>query len=132
MTSDTTSNLQVNKTVEKLAKICGMLGSIHDGERASAALLATQIIDDLDLTWHEIIMSAFASKKEPRTIDFDDHPAGWHTGYCKWLIINKADQLKKWDMDFLTNLAGKYARSRLTKKQADCFIRIAIQHGLEV
>lgn len=121
-----------NKTIDKLAKICGMLGSAHDGERASAALLASQIIDDLDMSWREIILSAFSSKEEPKNIDFDDRPVGWHVGYCKWLIVNRGDALSKWDMGFLTSLAGKYARSRLTKKQADCFVRVASQHGLEV
>lgn len=40
MKSDTTSSPQVNKTVEKLAKICGMLGFLHDGEEALASVIS--------------------------------------------------------------------------------------------
>lgn len=120
------------KTIDKLAKICGMLGSAHDGERASAALLASQILEDLDISWRDLVMTAFAGKPEARTIDYDDRPPGWHVGYCQWLVNNRADALSKWDMSFLTSLTSRYARIRLTKKQADCFVKLAAKHGLEV
>jgi len=43
------------RTAERLAKICGMLGSNHEGERASAASLADKFVRDLGLTWRDII-----------------------------------------------------------------------------
>jgi hypothetical protein len=39
----------------KLAKICGMFGSAHEGERASAAALADRTVRDLGLTWADVI-----------------------------------------------------------------------------
>jgi len=32
-------------------KLCGMLGSDHDGERARAARMATSFLQDRSLTW---------------------------------------------------------------------------------
>lgn len=42
-------------TADRLAKLCGMLGSDHDGERASAAAKADRLVRDAGLTWPEII-----------------------------------------------------------------------------
>lgn len=42
-------------TVEKLAKICGLLGSDHDGERSAAAHQASLLLRRHGLTWREVI-----------------------------------------------------------------------------
>ena len=44
------------ETRERLAKLCGMFGSDHDGERAAAALKADQIVRQNGFTWHDVIM----------------------------------------------------------------------------
>jgi len=38
-----------------LVKLCGMLGSEHDGERAAAALKASNFLRERTLTWNEVI-----------------------------------------------------------------------------
>jgi hypothetical protein len=43
------------KATDKLAKICGMFGSVHEGERAAAAALADRIIRELGLRWADVI-----------------------------------------------------------------------------
>jgi len=43
------------KATDRLAKLCGMLGSAHDGERAAAAALADRMVSELGLTWHDVI-----------------------------------------------------------------------------
>jgi hypothetical protein len=43
--------------VERLAKLCGMFGSAHDGERASAAAMADKLVRSLGLSWGEIIQT---------------------------------------------------------------------------
>lgn len=120
------------KTVDKLAKICAMLSSPHDGERASAALLATQIISDLDLTWNEVVHRAFQERGEVKSVEFDERPPGWHVGYCRWLISNRGNVLNKWQMQFLNDLVQRYGHARLTKKQVACLSRTATEHGLEI
>jgi hypothetical protein len=54
------------QSAERLAKLCGMLGSAHDGERAAAGLKADQFVRGLGLTWGEIF-SAPRTLEPPRT-----------------------------------------------------------------
>ena len=42
----------------RLAKLCGLLGSDHDGERASAALMATKLLKMNDMTWSDLVHRA--------------------------------------------------------------------------
>jgi hypothetical protein len=41
--------------VDRLAKICGLFGSDHDGERAAAAARADRIVRDAGLTWPVVL-----------------------------------------------------------------------------
>src|SRR5919107_2785919 len=50
----------------KLARICGMFGSAHDGERAAAAALADRLIRDAGLSWGDVIRMPMAKlKRDP-------------------------------------------------------------------
>ncbi|WP_043833045.1 hypothetical protein [Muricoccus aerilatus] len=40
----------------KLARVLALLGSEHDGERASAALAAHRLMHRLGLTWQDVLM----------------------------------------------------------------------------
>jgi hypothetical protein len=40
---------------EKLVKVLGMLGSAHVGERDNAAVKASQILKEADLTWYDVL-----------------------------------------------------------------------------
>lgn len=43
------------RDVERLERILGLLGSDHDGERASAALAASALIGKHKLSWRDVI-----------------------------------------------------------------------------
>jgi hypothetical protein len=43
------------RSAEKLAKICALFSSNHDGERASAAALADKLVRTQGLTWQQVI-----------------------------------------------------------------------------
>jgi hypothetical protein len=43
------------RELHRLAKLCGMFGSDHDGERATAALKADRLVRALGLTWCEVL-----------------------------------------------------------------------------
>jgi hypothetical protein len=43
------------KVVDRLAKLCGMFGSHHDGERAAAAAMADELVRKAGLTWYDVI-----------------------------------------------------------------------------
>jgi hypothetical protein len=40
---------------DRLVKLCGLLGSAHDGERATAAAMADQLLRQNKLTWVDVI-----------------------------------------------------------------------------
>ena len=42
------------RTADKVAKLCGLFSSDHDGERAAAAAKVDQIIRACGLTWGRI------------------------------------------------------------------------------
>lgn len=41
--------------LDRLAKLLGMLGSEHEGERASAALMADKLVRERGLTWPQVL-----------------------------------------------------------------------------
>lgn len=43
------------KDIERLGKLMGLLGSNHDGERAAAALKATQFLETKGMRWSDVI-----------------------------------------------------------------------------
>jgi hypothetical protein len=52
----TARTLLAPRVADRLAKLCGLFGSDHDGERANAARLADQLIREPGLTWPDVIM----------------------------------------------------------------------------
>jgi hypothetical protein len=51
------------QAADHLSKLCSMLGSAHDGERAVAAAKANEFVRRLGLTWRDIICR---DKDKPR------------------------------------------------------------------
>ena len=54
----------VELDLEKFSKVCGLLSSNHDGERAAAALKATAMINDAGLTWEHVARKG-ATRPQP-------------------------------------------------------------------
>jgi hypothetical protein len=55
---------------DRLAKLCGMFGSVHDGERATAAAKAGALVRSLGLTWRDVIAvpaPGIAPRQAPRS-----------------------------------------------------------------
>lgn len=129
-----------------------MLGSDHDGERATAARLATLELRRLGLTWAELIGKAFQAPKEaPR-----EEPADWRRAYQRppgrsytagrrshtqggldlWDFVRYADsrrdQLGTWDKAFIDTFINIGAKCTATDGQWRQVFRIAEQLGIEV
>jgi hypothetical protein len=49
-----------NFDLPRFIKLCGMLASPNEGERASAALKASEMLKSADLTWHDVVKDANA------------------------------------------------------------------------
>lgn len=58
------TQITFNEFADKLAKILGMLGSSHAGERASAGLKADEMVRSAGLTWLEVIYAYEDSQLE--------------------------------------------------------------------
>ncbi len=43
---------------DKFRKVCGLLSSDHDGERATAARMATDILKAANLTWDDVLVDS--------------------------------------------------------------------------
>lgn len=87
---------------DRLAKLCGMFGSDHDGERASAAAMADKLVRALGLTWSEIITSRpqITATAIEEQIDF--------------ALFNGDEVLNAWEEGFLRGIRG---REYFTQKQ---------------
>ena len=89
---------------DKLAKILGMLGSNHDGERAVAAALADKMVRELGLTWSHVI----AGRLTPFAADIA-------------FALDHAEALSKWDREFLHSIKR---RRSLSPRQLEILDRL--------
>ena len=87
------------QTADKLTKLCGMFGSAHIGERASAAAMADKIVRGRGLTWGEVI----AAVPEPSADD----------DLIASVLEHSARILTAWELNFLRDIRGR----ELTEKQ---------------
>jgi hypothetical protein len=55
------------QTAARLARICGMFGSNHAGERASAAAMADSMVRQLGMTWPDVISSSTTTSSSSST-----------------------------------------------------------------
>jgi len=81
---------------DKLARICGLFGSDHDGERATAAAMADRLLRSRGLTWPQVISAADT---------VDDLIA---------TAMSRPDLLTVWEDGFIRGIRG---RQHLTEKQ---------------
>ena len=109
---------------ERLVKLLGMLGSDHDGERASAGLLAARLLRDKGLTWTQVISSG-PSQTYPRPQASPWQPP---TSTCPSsrlgdmrLALNNLASLSEWERDFVRSIAQ---RPRWSPKQAARFAEV--------
>jgi hypothetical protein len=91
---------------DRLAKLCGMLGSAHDGERAAAAAMADKFVRDYGLTWPQVI--------SPRSAHTTDELVG--------LVLANLPALTRWERGFIYGING---RPNLSDKQLALLERLA-------
>jgi hypothetical protein len=60
------------RAAERLAKICGMFGSDHAGERAAAAAKANEMVLSLGLRWADVISVPLVPVEAPADISWQD------------------------------------------------------------
>lgn len=92
------------RMAEKLARICGMFGSAHDGERAAAARKADQLVRAHGLTWNDVVCANKYSARADYS-SFRDQ-----VRFC----FANIDLLNQWEHGFLL---GIRKRRSLSDKQ---------------
>jgi hypothetical protein len=92
------------RAADRLAKLCGMFGSAHDGERASAAAMADKLVRDRGLTCPQILC--------PSALTSDEQ-----IGFA----LANLEALTMWERGFIYSING---RDRLSDKQLAILERI--------
>ena len=86
------------RTADKLARICGLFGSDHDGERATAAAMADKLLRQRGLTWRAVIVTTPTTTVEEMIA----------------AALSRPDLLTVWEDGFIRGICG---RQYLTEKQ---------------
>ena len=102
--------------LHKLARICGMFGSAHDGERAAAAALADRLVRDAGLSWGDVIRMPVAQlKRDP----LPDNQAEWRSMVTA--CLERRDLFTEWEWAFLTNILSF---RKISEKQSAVVVRL--------
>lgn len=108
---------------DKLAKVCGLLSSDHDGERAAAAFRATAILRAAGLTWRQLVERACAGPPAAPTVATgegnDDLPVPWTEAV--WACERTTWRLTEWELQFIRSIR---TRPRISAKQRQVLARI--------
>ena len=78
---------------ERLAKLCGMFGSDHPGERANAAAAADRMLRDAGLRWPDVIMPALPAPTAAQTWAYT-------TDQAVGFVLERWDLLTDWEIGF--------------------------------
>ena len=116
--------------MDRLAKICGLLGSNHAGERASAALKATALLQEAGLTWEAFVHGkVYAPDRKPKRTwrkqkkTFDTEQP--HAALARSLLDDYfPSYINERAAEFLRDVAGELAYRDLSEAQAAWLDRI--------
>jgi hypothetical protein len=86
--------------LRRLARVCGLFGSDHDGEALAAARQAEKIRKKVGLTWEELLVPSTRRRPaDPSPKDLTDRR--WACHFCLeryWLLTS-------WELDFVATVA---------------------------
>jgi hypothetical protein len=115
---------------EKLVKILGLLSSTHDGERASAGLLADRMLRNAGLRWEDLIPRQIGHDSRPKaTRATPPPPPPLHWRHAASAVLRAAPNLTEWERRFLTSLLSQ---RRLSEKQLVILRKLATKVGAYV
>jgi hypothetical protein len=106
---------------DKLVKVLGMLGSVHDGEVAAAGRRADAMIKGAGLTWGDVIKPAAPRPEQPQRPQ-----RRWHRSTSPSdtaaLCLLWPEVLTDWETNFCRSIVG---RRRISAKQTVVLERLA-------
>jgi hypothetical protein len=77
---------------DRLRKLCGMLGSEHDGERAAAAAKADALLRAAGLTWADVITAPSLIPEHPVRI------RAWRASDSDWQRMAQFCHARRWSL----------------------------------
>jgi hypothetical protein len=119
------------KDMERLSRVCGMLGSDYEGERANAAAAATRILRGAGWCWSDVIERAMRSEQQTagdRARRSSEPPRLAPHLLARW-ALDSAVSWTRWETEFLLNLATR--PGRLSPRQAEVLRRLAERAALQ-
>jgi hypothetical protein len=105
---------------ERLARLLGMLGSDHAGERDNAGRAAHRMVRQHGITWFDVV----ATHPPPGTDDPDTDPIGVHWRRTVAACRRYPHLLNRWEADFL---AGLTRFPRLSCEQRSILLKIVVR-----
>ena len=91
---------------QRLARVCGLFGSDHDGEALAAARQAEKIRQKVGLTWEELLVPSPRGHGSTRPRPSDPPPEDltdwrWACHFC----LERYHSLTSWELDFVATVA---------------------------
>jgi hypothetical protein len=105
---------------ERLARLLGMLGSDHPGERDNAARAAHRLVQQHSTTWFDVVVTP----PPPDTDDPDTDPIGADWRRMAAACSRYPDLLNRWEAGFLAELPRF---PRLSCKQRVILVKIVVR-----
>jgi hypothetical protein len=118
----------------RLARVCGLLGSAHDGEALNAARAADRLLKECGVSWLDALAAGVPAatvgphRSKPASGRYEPPLADWPSMARD---ILRSAFASEWERDFTTNLLDRWQGRTLTRRQAStlseiwCFCRRA-------
>lgn len=115
----------------KFARLCGLLASDFDGERANAATFATKWLKENKLTWQDVADLASRDAPQAPQWDFTIRPKRppprppidpMHWGNIDHMLKAHDGKFSGWEREFLTSIRQR--ATELTEKQQSVLDRL--------
>ena len=95
---------------QRLARVCGLFGSEHDGEALAAARQAEKIRKKVGLTWEELLVPSIRQRSaDPPPESLTDWR--WACHFC----LERYWSLTSWELDFVATIA-RYTKTPSAKQ----------------
>ena len=96
--------------LQRLARVCGLFGSEHDGEALAAARQAEKIRKKVGLTWEELLVPSIRQRSaDPPPDDLTDWQ--WACHFC----LERYRSLTSSELDFVATVA-RYQKAPSAKQ----------------
>jgi hypothetical protein len=120
--------------LDRFVKLCGLLTSEHDGERATAARMASDLLRQHRLTWAEVLTPAPAQARScPACAARSAAPrraaaGSWRKTLATLaeLAVRRPSMFTTWERAFICNLLD---RRTISKRQREILAELAEKAG---